>query len=108
MVEPSSHPGLRRSERQPDAARWGSGTHLCIVTPRIAPVGEAAGSIRLGTLDLPVFGCVGDVQSAAAGTGFPKAAQLLVNLGTGSQVLRSTPAIPIGIERRPGADGADF
>jgi len=79
-----------------------------IVTPRIAPVGEVAGRIRLGTLDLPVFGCVGDVQSAAAGTGFPKAAQLLVNLGTGSQVLRSTPAIPIGIERRPGADGADF
>jgi FGGY family of carbohydrate kinases, N-terminal domain len=79
-----------------------------IVTPRIAPVGEVAGRIRLGTLDLPVFGCVGDVQSAAAGTGFPKVAKLVVNLGTGSQVLRSTLAVPSGIERRPGADGVDF
>jgi sugar (pentulose or hexulose) kinase len=79
-----------------------------IVTPRIVRVGEVAGRIRLGTLDMPVFGCVGDVQSAAAGTGFPVVAKLVVNLGTGSQVLRSTPAIPFGIERRPGADGVDF
>jgi FGGY family of carbohydrate kinases, N-terminal domain len=79
-----------------------------IVTPRIAPVGEVAGRIRLSTLDLPVFGCVGDVQSAAAGTGFPKVAKLVVNLGTGSQVLYSTLAVPSGIERRPGADGVDF
>jgi hypothetical protein len=79
-----------------------------IVTPRMVRVGEVAGRIHLGTLDLPVFGCVGDVQSAAAGTGFPQAAKLVVNLGTGSQVLFSTPAIPSDIERRPGADGVDF
>jgi sugar (pentulose or hexulose) kinase len=77
-------------------------------TSRIVPIGEVAGRIHLGSRDLPVFGCVGDVQSAAAGSGFPQAAKLLVNLGTGSQVLRSTPNIPPGIERRPGADGADF
>ena len=79
-----------------------------ILTPRIASIGEAAGRIRLGALELPVFGCVGDVQSAAAGVGFPHEAKLVVNLGTGSQVLCSTPAVPTGIERRPGADGTDF
>jgi sugar (pentulose or hexulose) kinase len=79
-----------------------------IVTPRIAGIGEVAGRIRLGGLDLPVFGCVGDVQSTAAGTGFPQAAKLVVNLGTGSQVLCSTRALPSGIERRPGVDGIDF
>jgi sugar (pentulose or hexulose) kinase len=79
-----------------------------IVTPHITRVGEVAGRIRLGRLDLPVFGCVGDVQSTAAGTGFPQAAKLVVNLGTGSQVLFSTPDVPFGIERRPGADDVDF
>jgi hypothetical protein len=79
-----------------------------IVTSRIARVGQVAGRIRLRALELPVFGCVGDVQSTAAGTGFPQAAKLVVNLGTGSQVLCSTSAIPSGIERRPGADGVDF
>lgn len=79
-----------------------------IITPRIAQIGEEAGRIRLGTLDLPVFGCVGDVQSTAAGAGFPQAAKLVVNLGTGSQVLCSTRTVPSGIERRPGADGVDF
>jgi hypothetical protein len=79
-----------------------------IVTAWTVRVGEVAGHIRLGALDLPVLGCVGDVQSAAAGTGFPEAAKLLVNLGTGSQVLFSGLATPFGIERRPGADGVDF
>jgi hypothetical protein len=51
---------------------------------------------------------VGDVQSTAAGTGFPQAAKLVVNLGTGSQVLCSTQAVPSGIERRPGVDGVNF
>lgn len=79
-----------------------------ILTARVVRVGEVAGCIRLGKLDLPVLGCIGDVQSAAAGTGFPEAAKLLVNLGTGSQVLFCAPAIPMGIERRPGADGIDL
>jgi sugar (pentulose or hexulose) kinase len=79
-----------------------------IITPRMVRVGEVAGRIRLGALDLPVFGCLGDVQSTAAGTSFPQTAKLVVNLGTGSQVLFSTNAIPHGIERRPGADGVDF
>jgi sugar (pentulose or hexulose) kinase len=79
-----------------------------IITPRMVRVGELAGRIRLGALDLPVFGCVGDVQSTAAGAGFPQTAKLVVNLGTGSQVLFSTNAVPPGIERRPGADGVDF
>ncbi len=81
---------------------------LTMVTSRIAPVGETAGRIRLGGRCLQVFGCFGDVQSAAAGAGFPQAAKLFVNLGTGSQVLRSAHSLPPGIERRPGADGIDI
>jgi FGGY family of carbohydrate kinases, N-terminal domain len=81
---------------------------LTIVTSRIVPVGETAGRIRLDGRYLQVFGCFGDVQSAAAGAGFPQAAKLFVNLGTGSQVLRSTHNLPPGIERRPGADGIDI
>jgi hypothetical protein len=48
------------------------------------------------------------VQSAAAGAGFPQMAKLVVNLGTGSQVLCSTHNLPPGIERRPGTDGIDI
>jgi sugar (pentulose or hexulose) kinase len=81
---------------------------LTMVTSRVVPVGETAGRIRLGGRYLQVFGCFGDVQSAAAGAGLPQAAKLVVNLGTGSQVLRSTRDIPPGIERRPGVDGIDI
>jgi sugar (pentulose or hexulose) kinase len=79
-----------------------------IITSRIVPMGEIAGRIRLADLELPVFGCLGDVQSTAAGTGFPQAAKVVINLGTGSQVLFQTGAIPPDIERRAGADGTEF
>lgn len=79
-----------------------------IIKSRIVPMGQMCGRIRLANLDLPVFGCLGDVQSTAAGTGFPQAANIVVNLGTGSQVLFKTRAVPTDVERRPGADGAEF
>jgi sugar (pentulose or hexulose) kinase len=115
--DPGVHASLAAGTGLYDLNRHEWSTLLCdlagldarsIVGPRIVQVGEVAGRIRLGPLDLPVFGCVGDVQSTAAGTGFPQVAKLVVNLGTGSQVLGSTPAVPAGIERRPGADGVDF
>ena len=94
--DPGVHVSLAAGTGLYDLNRHEWSTLLCevagldgrsIVTPRITQIGEAAGRIRLGGLDLPVFGCVGDVQSTAAGAGFPQAAKLVVNLGTGSQVL---------------------
>jgi hypothetical protein len=79
-----------------------------ISSSRIALAGEQAGSIHLGGRELQVYGCFGDLQSAVAGTGFPVQAKLVVNLGTGSQVVRATADIPPGIERRPGADGREI
>jgi sugar (pentulose or hexulose) kinase len=79
-----------------------------IAVSRIAPAGGLAGRIRLGGRELQIFGCFGDLQSAAAGAGLPEQAKLVVNLGTGSQVLRSTANAPIGIERRPSVEGADI
>jgi hypothetical protein len=115
--DPGVHASLAAGTGLYDLNRYEWSTLLCdlagldgrsIVTPRIAEIGEMAGRIRLGAHDLAVFGCVGDVQSTAAGSGFPQAAKLVANLGTGSQVLCSTPPAPSGIERRPGADGVDF
>jgi sugar (pentulose or hexulose) kinase len=71
--------------------------------PRIAPIGSRIGSITLGGRIINVYGGLGDLQAAACGAGFPKLAPLIVNLGTGSQVLASTDPIPAAVERRPGA-----
>ncbi len=79
-----------------------------IITPRVVAAGELAGRIVLGGRELQVFGCFGDLQSAVAGAGFPERAKLVVNLGTGSQVLRSADNVPSGIERRPAAGGGEI
>lgn len=79
-----------------------------IVTPRVVAAGELAGRVSLGGRELRVFGCFGDLQSAVAGAGFPEQAKLVVNLGTGSQVLRSADKVPSGIERRPSAGGGEM
>jgi sugar (pentulose or hexulose) kinase len=115
--DPAVHASLAAGTGLYDLNRHEWSSRLCelagldghaILKPRTARTGEIAGRIRLGTFDLPVFGCLGDVQSAAAGTGFPQVAKLVVNLGTGSQVLLSSNTIAPDIERRPGADGLDF
>jgi len=55
--------------------------------PRIVPSGESLGAVSLAGRSLNVFGGVGDMQAAVHGAGFPQRAPLIVNLGTGSQVL---------------------
>ncbi|MCP3384582.1 FGGY family carbohydrate kinase [Bradyrhizobium sp. CCGUVB4N] len=99
---------LTRRSWSPQLAALAGLGEFDIAKSRIVPMGEMAGRIRLAGLDLPVFGCLGDVQSTAAGTGFPKVAKVVINLGTGSQVLFKTATIPPDVERRPGADGAEF
>jgi hypothetical protein len=71
-------------------------------------IGSLIGCIELGGRSIQVFGGLGDLQATVFGTGFPDRANLVVNLGTGSQVLRAWNNIPEGIERRPGADGRDI
>lgn len=79
-----------------------------VLLPDIAPAGARIGRIRLGGRMIDVYGGLGDLQAAACGAGFPTAAPLIVNLGTGSQVLASTTQIPAAVERRPGAFGGQF
>jgi sugar (pentulose or hexulose) kinase len=115
--EPAVHPSLAAGTGLYDINRhqWsqqlyelaGLGNRR-IVTPRVVAAGELAGRVVLGGRALEVFGCFGDLQSAVAGAGFPERARLVVNLGTGSQVLRRVDNVPSGIERRPAAGGGDI
>ncbi len=79
-----------------------------IMLATLVPPGTPIGCIELAGRNIRVFGGVGDLQAAVFGAGFPSQANLAINLGTGSQVLRAWQNIPAGIERRPGADGQDF
>lgn len=93
-----SAPLLRLAGMEPDG----------IVLPRISPVGARLGHITLCGRHLSVYGGIGDLQAAAQGAGFPTAGSLLVNLGTGSQVLLADSMVPPSIERRPGIWGDQF
>jgi hypothetical protein len=55
-----------------------------------------------------VRGALGDLQAAVYGAGFPREASMIINLGTGSQVLRQSDRLPAGVESRPGPDGGQF
>jgi sugar (pentulose or hexulose) kinase len=74
--------------------------------PQVRPAGAELGRIALGGHRLPVYGGLGDLQAAVHGAGFPHQGELIVNLGTGSQVL-SAEAAP-GVESRPGSTGGSF
>jgi sugar (pentulose or hexulose) kinase len=63
------------------------------------------GTITLGGRAIRVWGGLGDLQAAAHGAGFPHRSPVLVNLGTGSQVMVLTPTRPENIEVRPCARG---
>jgi len=58
------------------------------------------GTIWLKGRTIRVWGGLGDLQAAAHGVGFPQASSILVNLGTGSQVLAVTPKKAESIEVR--------
>jgi sugar (pentulose or hexulose) kinase len=82
--------------------------HSKVTMADLVPAGKPTGCIVLAGRKIRVFGGIGDLQAAVFGAGFPSHANLAVNLGTGSQVLRAWHNIPLGVERRPGADGLDF
>jgi sugar (pentulose or hexulose) kinase len=63
------------------------------------------GSIELNGRKIRVWGGLGDLQSAAHGLDFPNRGPILINLGTGSQVMAITPSPSVGIELRPSALG---
>jgi len=69
---------------------------------------EKIGQISIGKHSLAVFGGLGDMQAAIFGAGFPKKGRLLVNLGTGSQVVGVAHQQGSSVERRLGANGEVF
>lgn len=69
---------------------------------------EKIGKINIGRHSLDVYGGLGDLQAAVFGAGFPKKGALLINLGTGSQVLGDVKQKDFSVERRFGANGEVF
>lgn len=66
------------------------------------------GTINLKGRTIKVYGGIGDLQAAVLGAGFPKKSPLLVNLGTGSQVIGITENTRPDVELRPDANGGTF
>jgi hypothetical protein len=79
-----------------------------VLFPDIIQAGKPIGKIRLGGRSIEVYGGIGDLQAASWGGGFPAQARILINLGTGSQVLGAVSDMLDGIDRRPGVKGIDF
>ena len=73
--------------------------------PAISEVNSPLGSIELNGKKIRVWGGLGDLQSAAHGLDFPDRSSILINLGTGSQVMAVTSSPSLGIEIRPCALG---
>lgn len=76
-----------------------------IAFPRIVEAGQPLGRMRLCDRELTAYGGLGDMQAAIYGAGFPEAAPIIVNLGTGSQVVAAIDPAPVGIELRPAVTG---
>lgn len=68
-------------------------------------VSSPIGSITLKGRSLRVWGGLGDLQAAAHGMGFPNKAPVLVNLGTGSQVMVAAQSPISDVELRICAEG---
>jgi sugar (pentulose or hexulose) kinase len=79
-----------------------------VIFPSLVAAGASIGKINLSGKTINVYGAIGDLQSAVYGAGFPNKVNLLINLGTGSQIVRRWHNIPLGIERRPSVDDLDF
>jgi len=63
------------------------------------------GTIRLHDRPMRVWGGLGDLQAAAHGAGFPQKSSVLINLGTGGQVMALTSSKKENIEIRPCTNG---
>lgn len=73
--------------------------------PTISKGNSPLGVIELNGKKIRVWGGLGDLQSAAHGLDFPERAPILINLGTGSQVMAITSTPSFGVEIRPCASG---
>lgn len=76
--------------------------------PKISSLSEPIGHIRIGKHTLRVWGGIGDMQAAAHGGMFPQCADIIVNLGTGSQVMARVTQSISGVDRRPGITEKEF
>lgn len=77
--------------------------------PRVERTGSSLGVIQVGPHRLNVYGGVGDLQAALYGAGFPIKHQVMINLGTGSQVVSTVlGATDETVELRPGVLGGRF
>ena len=74
----------------------------------LSKLGESIGKISIGNCSLKVYGGLGDMQAAVFGAQFPKRGRLLINLGTGSQVVGDILHVEPSVEKRPGASGEVF
>lgn len=79
-----------------------------IIFPKVVDAGQKIGEINIAGRKIKVFGGIGDLQAAAHGAGFPTLAKLLINLGTGSQVIGYTNNPVATLEIRPGVNGENF
>lgn len=83
--------------------------HERLRMPRVVRAGCPLGVIQVGAHRLNVYGGVGDLQAALYGAGFPYKHQVLINLGTGSQVVSmELDATDETVELRPGILGGRF
>jgi sugar (pentulose or hexulose) kinase len=92
---PSLMPGL-----ESDLA----GLHFFPVNDLSRPLGQ----VRLAGRALRVWGGIGDMQAAAHGAKFPAVSPVLINLGTGSQVMVLPVREKPGVDRRLSASGQLF
>lgn len=81
-----------------------SNIHLSPISKNKEPIGK----IQLNDRPINVYGGIGDLQAAVLGAGFPNSAPLLINLGTGSQVIGIAKNVGVGVEFRPDAYGEYF
>lgn len=77
--------------------------HRKIIMPRVERCGIKLGCIEVGSHRLDVYGGIGDLQAALYGAGFPDKHHVLINLGTGSQVVTTDlESTDPSVEQRPG------
>ncbi len=79
-----------------------------IIFPKVVEAGQKIGEINIAERKVKVFGGIGDLQAAAHGAGFPALAKLLINLGTGSQVIGCMNNPSEKLEIRLGVKGENF